>query len=61
MTLYNLPDIIISTVAIPLLPNASVTEQVWLPESIEWRAVCIRFDALPPRTKQFPVHVDDHW
>ena len=43
----NIPATAISMVAVPLLPNASVTEQVWFPESIEWNESWVSVEELP--------------
>ena len=56
-----LPVTMISTVAVPTLPRASVIVQVWFPESTEWREDSSSVGVLPRSTKQFPKQVEDHW
>lgn len=50
-----------SAVSLPLLPKASVTEQVWFPESIECIEDFVSAGVLPASTKQLPVQVEVHW
>ena len=51
----------ISVVAVPIFPSASVTEQVWFPESIEWSALENSVESSLPSTKQLSAQVDVHW
>ena len=60
MVSIYLPNTLTSMVAAPVFPTASVTEQVWLPESVERRTDRVTVASVLPRRKQSPVHVDVH-